>query len=93
MLPEGDARLASREQRERAEAMERMGEVEGRAEREWEEGKARWMEEMDGGNSDSYNNAVAHEKDDTYTSFEFSIKTSEVTMEDGGRGGVLRSLG
>ncbi|KAL3761904.1 hypothetical protein ACHAW5_006133 [Stephanodiscus triporus] len=45
-LPVGDTKLMARERREKAKAMERLGEVERREEREWEEGKARWMEEM-----------------------------------------------
>jgi hypothetical protein len=44
-LPVGDSKIMARERREKAKAMERLGDVESRAEREWEEGKARWMEE------------------------------------------------
>ena len=45
-LPAGDAKRMARERREKAKAMERLGEIEQREERDWEEGKARWMEEM-----------------------------------------------
>ena len=45
-LPVGDAKLVAHERREKAKAMERLGEVEQREEREWEAGKALWMEEM-----------------------------------------------
>ena len=45
-LPVGDTTIMARERREKAKAMERMGDIESRAEREWEEGKARWIEEM-----------------------------------------------
>ncbi len=44
-LPVGDSKIMARERREKAKAMERLGDVESRAEREWEEGKARWVEE------------------------------------------------
>ncbi|KAL7451519.1 hypothetical protein ACHAWC_003349 [Mediolabrus comicus] len=46
-LPIGDTKLMARERRERAKAMERMGEEERRAEREWEEGKAQWISDLD----------------------------------------------
>ncbi|KAL7545565.1 hypothetical protein ACHAWF_008916 [Thalassiosira exigua] len=45
-LPGGDSKLAARERREDAKAMDRLGEVEQREERAWEEGKARWIEEI-----------------------------------------------
>ena len=45
-LPVGETTIMARERREKAKSMERMGDIESRAEREWEEGKARWIEEM-----------------------------------------------
>ena len=46
-LPIGDMKTMARERRERAKAMERMGDEERRAEREWEEGKAQWTNDLD----------------------------------------------
>ena len=69
-LPIGDTKLMARERRERAKAMERMGEEERRAEREWEEGKAQWISDLDN-ESDS----------DDLTEMDISIEMGDVTVE------------
>jgi len=77
-LPSGDSKLASRERRERAKAMDRLGEVEQRAEREWEEGKARWMEEMSDPNRASL--YEADDDDSEYDEFDVGMEIGEVTV-------------
>jgi hypothetical protein len=57
-LPIGDSKQMARERREKAIANERLSDVEQREEREWEEGKARWMEEMTNRMSDDYENSI-----------------------------------
>ena len=70
-LPSGDTKLMARERRERAQAMERMGEDERRAEREWEEGKAQWINDLDNVESDS----------EDFTEMNIGMETGEVTVE------------
>ncbi|KAL7432735.1 hypothetical protein ACHAXH_001852, partial [Discostella pseudostelligera] len=71
-LPVGDANIMARERREKAKAMERLGEAESRAEREWEEGKARWLEEMD--------DQTLSSDEDSLTQFNVGIETGSVTV-------------
>ncbi|KAL7531679.1 hypothetical protein ACHAXR_004170 [Thalassiosira sp. AJA248-18] len=75
-LPVGDAELAARERREKAKAMDRLGEVEQRAEREWEEGKARWMEELSDQNDNDEGKLV-----DSFAQFDVGMEMGEVTVE------------
>lgn len=77
-LPVGDAKLRARERREKAKAMERLGEEEQRAEREWEEGKTRWMDEMNVDGNDEGNTLV---DDDSFAQFNVGMETGEVTVE------------
>jgi len=70
-LPVGDTKLMARERRERAKAMERMGEDERRAEREWEEGKAQWIKDLDNFESDS----------EDLTEMDIGMEMGEVTVE------------
>lgn len=70
-LPSGDTKLMAKERRERAKAMERMGEDESRAEREWEEGKARWINDLDNVEKDS----------EDFTEIDIGMETGEVTVE------------
>jgi hypothetical protein len=72
-LPAGDAKLMARERREKAKANERLGEVEQREEREWEEGKARWMEEMS-------NQELGDEKG-SLAEFDVGMGLGDVTVE------------
>ena len=82
-LPVGDSKLTARERREKAKAMERLGEEEQRAEREWEQGKARWMEEMNdpsfGGDMEGGSKSVLDE--DSFAQFDVGMETGEVTVE------------
>ncbi|KAL3757861.1 hypothetical protein ACHAWU_002781 [Discostella pseudostelligera] len=71
-LPVGDAKTMARERRENAKAMERLGEVESRAEREWEEGKARWLEEMDDQSLSS--------DEESLTQFNVGLETGSVSV-------------
>lgn len=78
-LPDGDAKIMARERRDKANAMERLGEVESRAEREWEENKTRWMEEMnDQGQRSGKTNLFSD--DETFTQFNVGIETGPVTV-------------
>eukprot|EP00986_Skeletonema_menzelii_P012800 scaffold7198_cov150-Skeletonema_menzelii.AAC.26 len=70
-LPSGDKKLMAKERRERAKAMERMGEDERRAEREWEEGKAQWINDLDN---------VERDNED-FTEIDIGMETGEVTVE------------
>ena len=70
-LPSGDDKTMARERRERAKAMERMGEDERRAEREWEEGKAQWINDIDNFESDR----------DKLTEIDIGMETGEVIVE------------
>ena len=70
-LPSGDTKLMARERRERAIAMERMGEDERRAERDWEEGKAQWINNLDDDESDS----------EDFTEMDIGMEMGDVTVE------------
>jgi len=70
-LPSGDNKLMAKERREQAQAMERLGEEERRAEREWEEGKAQWINDLDNVESDS----------EDFTEMNIGMETGEVTVE------------
>ncbi|KAL9181181.1 hypothetical protein ACHAXT_009986 [Thalassiosira profunda] len=78
-LPVGDTKLRARERREKAKAMDRLGEEEQRAEREWEEGKARWMEEL-GQQGGSAGDATISE-DESYAQFDVGMEVGEVTVD------------
>jgi len=70
-LPVGDTKLMAKERRERAKAMERMGEDERRAEREWEEGKAQWMKDLDKIENDN----------EVFIEMDIGMEMGEVTVE------------
>jgi hypothetical protein len=70
-LPAGNAKLMEKEQKAKAKEMERMGEVESEAEREWEEGKARML-------SDDVQ--VEVRKD--FAEFDVSIETGDVVVDE-----------
>ena len=70
-LPSGDQKLMARERRERAKAMERMGDEERRAEREWEEGKAQWINDLDNVERDT----------EDFTEIDIGMETGEITVE------------
>jgi len=72
-LPAGDATLRARERREAAKANERLGEVEQKAEQEWEEGKAKLMKELDGD--------LDLLAGDDLAQFDVGMETGEVTVE------------
>ena len=72
-LPAGDATLRARERREAAKANERLGEVEQRAEEEWEEGKAKLMKDLDGD--------LDLLAGDDLAQFDVGMETGEVTVE------------
>lgn len=74
-LPVGDGKLRARERREEAKAMDRLGDVEQRAEREWEAGKARWMDEI---NSQSIGKS---DDDDSFAPFDVGMEVGDVTVE------------
>lgn len=80
-LPAGDAKLRARERREMAKSMERLGDEEQRAEREWEQGKARWMEDLseslDGGNGET----KMPFDEDSLAQFDVGMEMGEVTVE------------
>jgi len=80
-FPVGDAKLMARERREKAKAMDRLGEVEQRAEREWEEGKARWMEETSG--QGQYGNGETRSSldEDSLAQFDVGMEMGEVTVD------------
>lgn len=71
-FPAGDAKLMARERREKAKATERLGEIEQREERNWEEGKARWMEEMINQGLDDEKSSLAQ--------FDVGMELGEVTV-------------
>eukprot|EP01082_Thalassiosira_pseudonana_P000528 g458.t1 g458 contig10:77218-79590(+) len=74
-LPFGDAKLTARERRENAKEMERMGDIESRAEREWEQGKARWMgQEMSDNDGDAF-------IDEQYSELEIGIEVGDVFVD------------
>ncbi|KAL3801019.1 hypothetical protein HJC23_002312 [Cyclotella cryptica] len=79
-LPLGDGKLMAREARGRAEEWERMSEMERREELEWEEGKARWLEE---GRRDSRQMELDDSDldDEDYSEFDVSIEMGDVTVE------------
>ena len=79
-LPAGDAKLRARERREAAKANERLGEVEQRAEQEWEEGKARWMEELDNQGLDG-SGLLSDDDEDSLAQFDVGMEIGEVTVE------------
>lgn len=72
-LPSGNAKLRAREKSENAKANQRLGEVEQREEREWEEGKARWMDEL--------NDQIDDDDDDTLAQFDVGMEVGEITVE------------
>ena len=72
-LPAGNAKLMARERREKAKAMERLGQIEQREERDWEEGKARWMEEMINQGLDDEKSSLAQ--------FDVGMELGVVTVE------------
>jgi len=88
-LPMGDTKTMARERREKAIEMERMGNVERRAEREWEEGKAKWIEEermalVKGVNSvDNMSlwDDDIDDDDDSYMEMDIGIEMGEITVE------------
>ena len=81
-LPDGDPKTMARERRERAKEMERLGDVESRAEREWEEGKARWMEQdrLGVAGADGDNTSSLWEED-AMMEMDIGIEVGEVTVE------------
>jgi len=78
-LPVGDTKLASRERREMAKAMDRLGEVEQRAEREWEEGKARLMDDMDDDRNIEKGSLL--EEEDSFAPFDVGMEMGAVTVD------------
>jgi hypothetical protein len=78
-LPVGDAKQIARERREKAMANERLGDVEQREEREWEEGKARWMEEMTNRMSDDDENSIIDKE--SLTDFDVVMEFGNVSVE------------
>ncbi|KAL3822786.1 hypothetical protein ACHAXA_005951 [Cyclostephanos tholiformis] len=78
-LPVGDAKLMAHERREEAKAMERLGEVEQREEREWEAGKARWMEEMSQQSPVDEKTPLSY--DESLTQFDAGMELGDVTVE------------
>jgi len=79
-LPVGDAKLRARERREMAKSLERLGEVEQREEREWEQGKARWMEELSD-QMDGNGETELLSDEDSLAQFDVGMEMGEVTVE------------
>lgn len=77
-LPAGDT---EREKREKAKAMDRLGEIEQRAEREWEEGKARWLEELNDQRGNGNDEMSLLEEDDYFAPFDVGMDKGEVTVQ------------
>ena len=78
-LPAGDAKLMEKEQNEKTKEMQRMGEVESEAEREWEEGKARMLAIEERGAADE--NIDGDDDEDDFTEFDVSMETGDVVVD------------
>ena len=78
-LPIGDAKQMARERREKAMANERLSVVEQREEREWEEGKARWMEEMSNRMSEDIESSIINKE--SLNEFDVSMEFGNVSVE------------
>lgn len=76
-LPAGDAKLMEKEQNERKKEMQRIGEVESEAEREWEQGKARMLATETRGAAGE----IIDGAEDDYAEFDVSIETGDVVVD------------
>jgi hypothetical protein len=75
-LPDGDVKQMEKEQKATVKELERMGEIESEAEREWEAGKARMLESQV-----AQNTVDAEYADGDYTEFDVSMETGDVVVD------------
>ena len=71
-LPTGNSNVTEGEREEDEKAMKRMGDVERQAEKEWEDGKMQWMDEMQ--------SPTSRENDVSYEKLDIGMEYGEVTV-------------